>query len=169
MNIFLIFSNMLTYDILIVLLAVFNGYILVKLTKESEKLYKLINPTVYIPIEHLLHSQDKHNGSFNLHHMREIKEKETKYANLFLSISGLFPLLGILGTIISLIKIVTFSNSEVIVNFSSALTSTFWGLVFAIIFKAIYGIISSKVETNAELMSLLINRIDDYNLKLKLK
>ena len=162
MNLLLIFSNMLKYDIIIVLLAIVNVIVIIKLRQHSDNLYELINPTVYIPINQLLkETRSEHKGKTNLHYMRLLKEKETRYYNIFLSITGIFPLLGILGTILSLLKIITYSNAEVMTNFSSALTSTFWGLIFAIAFKGVNGLISSKIETNSEILSLLFTRIDE--------
>ena len=71
--------------------------------------------------------------------------------------------MGILGTIISLIRLVTLSGSEIIINFSTALTSTFWGLVSAIVFKAISGLLHSRVATNDEMIQILFTRIDTYD------
>lgn len=63
--------------------------------------------------------------------------------SLFVNLTGIFPLLGILGTVISLLGMVG-DMTNVQDNFYGALTSTFWGLVFAIIFKFLDGIISAK-------------------------
>lgn len=54
---------------------------------------------------------------------------------VFVNAAAVFPLLGILGTVWALIEIqgVTGSMND---NFLAALTSTFWGLIFSIIFKA---------------------------------
>ena len=43
-------------------------------------------------------------------------------------------------------------------NFYGALTSTFWGLVFAIIFKFLDGIISAKIEDNEKNVQLYLER-----------
>lgn len=166
MNLLLIFSNILGYDMLIIVLAVFNIFILLRLNRHSDELYELLNPTIYIPIEKLLNNtQEDNSKELNFHYIRILKEKETKYYNLFTSITSIFPLLGILGTIISLLKLITFTNQEVMMSFSTALTSTFWGLIFAIIYKALGGIMSSKTETNKEILNLLFNRIDEYTSK----
>ena len=43
-------------------------------------------------------------------------------------------------------------------NFFSALTSTFWGLVFAIIFKLLDGFLVSRIEDNDKNVTLLLER-----------
>jgi hypothetical protein len=47
-----------------------------------------------------------------------------------------------------------------LLNFTTALTSTFWGLVFAIGFKGVTTTLFSKSELNSENFELLIKRID---------
>ena len=43
-------------------------------------------------------------------------------------------------------------------NFYGALTSTFWGLVFGIIFKFLDGIVSAKIEDNEKTVALFLQR-----------
>ena len=44
-------------------------------------------------------------------------------------------------------------------NFFAALTSTFWGLVFAIVFKLLDGIVlSAKVDDNEKSVALFLDR-----------
>ena len=43
-------------------------------------------------------------------------------------------------------------------NFFAALTSTFWGLVFAIIFKLLDGFLSARMEDNDKAVDLLLQR-----------
>ena len=77
--------------------------------------------------------------------------------SLFVNLTGIFPLLGILGTVISLLGMVG-DMTNVQDNFYGALTSTFWGLVFAIIFKFLDGIISAKIEDNEKNVQLYRER-----------
>ena len=77
--------------------------------------------------------------------------------SLFVNLTGIFPLLGILGTVISLLGMVG-DMTNVQDNFYGALTSTFWGLVFAIIFKFLDGIISAKIEDNEKNVQLYLER-----------
>ncbi|MBR1592739.1 MAG: MotA/TolQ/ExbB proton channel family protein [Ruminococcus sp.] len=69
----------------------------------------------------------------------EIKDKRKKAVwgySVFTNFIAIFPLLGILGTVYSLLGLVS-DSSNITGNFYSALTSTFWGIVFAIIFKLV--------------------------------
>ena len=43
-------------------------------------------------------------------------------------------------------------------NFYGALTSTFWGLVFAIVFKLLDGVVSAKIEDNEKNVQLYLER-----------
>lgn len=168
MDIWMIFANMAGFDSIIVVVAIINIFLIWKLRRYSNELYELINPTIYMPIERILKTyQGFEKKQDNLHYVRSTKENETKYYNLFISVTNIFPLLGILGTVISLLQMIGFSSTESLSHFTAALTSTFWGLVFVIIFKGIDGIISSKIETNSEVLLLLFNRIDTEALKSK--
>jgi len=161
MNLTVIFTNLVGFDGIIILIGILNGFLAYRLSKQTNLLYEELNPTVYMPIDKVLLKVHK-DKTIDLHHIRQLKEQETKLDHLFSSITNIFPLLGILGTIISLIRLVTFSGSEIIINFSTALTSTFWGLIGAIIFKAIGGVIHSRIDTNHEMITILFNRMDAF-------
>ena len=49
-------------------------------------------------------------------------------------------------------------DTQMQANFFSALTSTLWGLVFAIVFKAIDGYVSGRVEDNENAVQLYLQR-----------
>lgn len=160
----IILKNLIGYDGLIIILAVTNFlFFLPKLKEANIKLEQSLQPTIYIPIEQIIKSIGQTNNSeLDLHLLRKLKERETKCYHIFVSITNIFPLMGILGTIISLLRLASFSNDMIMFNFTTALTSTFWGLVCAIIFKAIDGILSPKIAFNEDNFNLLISRIDNY-------
>ncbi len=162
-----IFKNLLGYDGLILVLAVVNAfYFLPKLKKNTASLEQSLKPTIYVPIQQIiLLIHPSHKSELNLHKLRKLKESETKRYHQFASITNIFPLMGILGTIISLLRLASLSNDSIMFNFTTALTSTFWGLVCAIIFKAIDGTIYPKIALNDDSFNLLINRIDQYTSK----
>lgn len=81
------------------------------------------------------------------------RDKTNRYYSIFTSIISIFPYLGILGTVFSLIGVAgdsSFENMQQ--NFLIALTSTFWGVVFAIAFKVLCDApLSPRIELlNAE-------------------
>ena len=84
------------------------------------------------------------------------KRSESLYS-VFVNVTSIFPLLGILGTVVSLLPMVS-ELADMQTNFFAALTSTFWGLVFAILFKLLDGFLSSRMEDNDKAVNLLLER-----------
>lgn len=74
-----------------------------------------------------------------------LRNKAELWYTWYVNISAIFPLLGILGTVIALIgmqgDVMTADSS-----FLLALTSTFWGLVFSIIFKSVQTVIEARLD-----------------------
>lgn len=161
----IIFKNLLGYDLLILILAAFAGfYVYPRAVKASEALKEHLQPTLYIPIDVLLRQfQTNDREEIDLHRIKRLKDEEAKFVNMLMTIISVFPLLGILGTIISLLGMVNLGSEAVLINFTTALTSTFWGLVFAIAFKGITSMLLAQNELNAENFELLIKRVDMIN------
>ena len=74
-----------------------------------------------------------------------LRNKAELWYTWYVNISAIFPLLGILGTVIALIGMqgdaMTADSS-----FLLALTSTFWGLIFSIVFKSMQTLIEAKLD-----------------------
>lgn len=72
---------------------------------------------------------------------------------LFITLISAFPLLGMFGTVTSLLSL-DLSDAAAIENaknsFFDALTSTTWGIIFAFIFKIINAFISTSVENKIQ-------------------
>ncbi|MCL2400462.1 MAG: MotA/TolQ/ExbB proton channel family protein [Defluviitaleaceae bacterium] len=157
-------DNLLGYDLLIILTAIGTlGYFLFILLYTG-KVYSTIYTQGYLPDdvddeEPVVQTRaDLKKMKSRLRNMRETSEK---YYTMFVTLTGIFPLMGILGTVISLIPMVQdIQNMQG--NFFVALTSTLWGLVFAILFKILDGTLYPRIEGN--------NRgIDEYLEKLESK
>ena len=92
----------------------------------------------------------------------EIEKINVRYT-LLSNLIALFPLLGMLGTVTSLIGLATgmsdTSNSLEISMFFNALTSTAWGIFFSIIFKLVTASISSKVEMCNKEYEIIATRV----------
>ena len=74
-----------------------------------------------------------------------LRNKAELWYTWYVNISAIFPLLGILGTVIALIGM----QGEAMTADSSfllALTSTFWGLIFSITFKSLQTLIEAKLD-----------------------
>lgn len=77
---------------------------------------------------------------------------------LFTNITAVFPLLGILGTVTSLMRLSGADNlSE---NFMSALATTFWGLICAIGFKIADSFITARLDRVLDEADYLIHEHD---------
>ncbi|MGN0614755.1 MotA/TolQ/ExbB proton channel family protein [Ruminococcus flavefaciens] len=92
-------------------------------------------------IENAINNWEKDNDLFQFDENGKIQkcyDKLNFWYTIFITIITVFPLLGMLGTVSSLLVIDT-SSSEALSNaqesFFSALSSTFLGIIFAISFK----------------------------------
>ena len=94
------------------------------------------------------------------HYSNFIYRALTLSYSVFFTLITIFPLLGMLGTVKSLL-ILNFGDENAILNarnsFFDALTSTAWGIIFAIIFKVVNAVISKHTEDNIEKVSGLIS------------
>ena len=158
-----IIDNLLGYDLLIILTAVGTlGYFLF-IRLHSIKVYNAIHTKGYRPDDVLglgnaLPPSPEEIKQTKIS-LRKMRETSDKYYSMYTNLTGIFPLLGILGTVISLIPMVQ-DMANMQGNFFVALTSTLWGLVFAIFFKVLDATLAPRIERN--------NRgIDDYMEKLE--
>lgn len=90
-------QNLLGYDILIILLAIFNGFFVIsRLRKTSNQLKRQLQGTIYLPIEMLLEKVQKgKRQSLSLHDLQALREREVFYYHVFDTINSVFPLMGI--------------------------------------------------------------------------
>lgn len=77
----------------------------------------------------------------------------SKFYTLFVTMISIFPLLGMLGTVVGLLGLDLASGDmeNIKNNFFIALTSTAWGIVFAVLFKLLYALIADDVEEQIEI------------------
>lgn len=153
-----IFGNIIGFDGLIFIAAAVN-VLLFRLARSSAlKLYESMHKQVYAPScaediaeikEDISELSDKK--------VSAMREAAVGRYTLFVNVTGIFPLLGILGTVISLLGMVGTSQS-VESGFFAALTSTFWGLIFAITFKFLDSFISPKLDDAERAAELYMQR-----------
>lgn len=153
-----IFMNLVGFDLIIFLLAAVNGVVFYFTKKAADDLYSKMHVTVFVPGN----KRSREEARNELDSLREsdvvsMRNKMGSLYSVFINITGIFPLLGILGTVTSLLALVE-DMSDVQGSFYGALTSTFWGLVFAIIFKALDSFVSSKIEDNEKTVALYLER-----------
>lgn len=77
------------------------------------------------------------------------------YYSIYSNISAVFPLLGILGTVVSLIEMSDIETAAT--SFMSALDTTLWGLVCGIISKIADSWLSPHYETALDEADLIIH------------
>jgi len=85
------------------------------------------------------------------------REEMNKNYSSFSIITTMFPLGGMFGTVISLIPMVNSIGAEDTQLFFGALTSTFWGILFALICKIMDTRISYKIDDNEKHVEYLLN------------
>ena len=89
--------------------------------------------------------------------LKQRDKMNVRYA-FFSNMTAIFPLLGMLGTVKSLIGVASNIAGTEIDQFFGALTSTAWGIIFAVIFKLLDSFISVKVTTNNKEVDTLLER-----------
>ena len=155
-----IFMNLWGFDILIFLAAILNGFIYFMVRSSSEKLYRQMTHRIHVSHFELSRQQtDKQVSKLRIEDIIEMRDDIDRLYSLFINITGIFPLLGILGTVVSLLGLVQ-DIENVTTNFYGALTSTFWGLIFAIVFKFLDGMIAPKIENNTKSVQMYLDRVD---------
>lgn len=160
----LILNNLWGYDLIILILALINGFFIYpNVKKASQNLNALLQPKTFVPITLLMARVKGEDAQpLNLNQLQSMRADEMRYYSLFDAVNHAFPMLGMLGTILSLLSMLTLAGEQVVLQFTSALTSTFWGLLFALIFKGFDALLRTAVEQNDEHLKLILDRVDHY-------
>ena len=89
----------------------------------------------------------------NLRFTRHIYNVLTIFYTLFITIISLFPLFGMFGTVSALLGLDLSSEAAISTaknGFFDALTSTTWGIVFAVIFKLVNAVFATAIENDIQ-------------------
>ena len=153
-------KNLLRFDLIIFIVAILNGVCYYFARHYTNELYKKLHMVVFVPS----HTDNPEKVAQAIRDLDEggvvqLRKRSEGLYSIFANLTAIFPLLGILGTVVSLLPMVA-ELSDMQQNFFAALTSTFWGLVFAILFKLLDGFLSSRLEDNDKNVSLLLERRD---------
>lgn len=158
MSVPVIFSNIIGFDGIIFLAAAANVFVFHGARRSAVKLYSSMHKEVYTPsCGSDIKAIKSDIGRLSDKKVSAMRERAVAWYTLYVNITGIFPLLGILGTVISLLGMVG-SSSDVTGSFFAALTSTFWGLVFAIIFKFLDGFVAPKLDDGERAAELFMQR-----------
>lgn len=154
MNIWIILKdNFLKFDWIIIVFALLNLLLYWRVKKNTDKLYIHYNKTdklSNLPTEALerLKKNAKHNKGLSPEELLDLREKMNRDYAGYSNLTTMFPLFGMFGTVWALIPMVNTIGTADTSNFFSALTSTAWGIIAAIIFKALDSTVSYKIEDN---------------------
>lgn len=139
-----IFKNLLGFDMIIMILAVANGGVFYMAYTAAQKLAKDLSSDGLWQADM---RKDENSSGRRLmdKEIIALRNKAELWYTWYVNISAIFPLLGILGTVIALIGM----QGEAMTadgSFLLALTSTFWGLIFSITFKSLQTLIEAKLD-----------------------
>ena len=139
-----ILKNLLGFDFIIMVLAAFNGWVFYKAYISARKLAGDLSSDGLWQADVRGNKKNKAKRLIDKEIIALRNKAETWYT-WYVNISAVFPLLGILGTVIALIGMQG-EGINADDSFLVALTSTFWGLVFSIIFKSIQTLIEARLD-----------------------
>ena len=154
----IILHNLLGFDSIICLAAGLNVWCCLLVRRRAVSLYEKLHPFVFLPTAN--RDPDKLRSEVaapDLEGLVRLRTAAERLYALFVNLTAIFPLLGILGTVLSLLPMVSDLGS-LQTNFFAALTSTFWGLIFSIGFKLCDGYLSFYMEDNDKNLTLLLER-----------
>ena len=158
-----ILDNLLGFDLIIFVAAALNVVCYCFARRNANRLYRKLHMIVFVPSRR----GDPESVSRAIRDIDEeqvvaMRKRSESLYSVFVNVTSIFPLLGILGTVVSLLPLVS-ELADMQTNFFAALTSTFWGLVFAIFFKLLDGFLSSRMEDNDKAVDLLLKQRKDLD------
>lgn len=156
----ILFSNILNYDFFILLAGIGNALLYKNLRHVSGILYGHFSNLDHISTlseegKSNLNSVGKEDRILTKKELMRLREKMNKAYAYYYNITALFPLLGMLGTVFGLIPLVDSIEEVNMSSFFIALTSTFWGISFSLIYKFLDSTISYKIEEIEKRMSAI--------------
>lgn len=155
-------ENLFGFDALILLLALGNLFLFRKCRENADMVYGHFNridrTSNLTPDQKTAFGIEKApQADLTPQDLLRHREKTNELYALYTNFTSAFPLLGMLGTVISLLSMGDLIGTEVQGAFFTALTSTFWGIVAAILFKALDSRLSYKIEDNEKHLEYLFN------------
>ena len=149
-------------NIVIVAAAGANAYIYIRALNSAKSLYNTLLPQEYAPKKYIPVSEKigPRQIMMEIQLISQRREKAFKWYVYFSNITAIFPLLGIFGTVTSLIGTVG-GMENLSGNFFVALTSTALGIVAAVVFKVLDCPVSAKLDECERLSEQVIGELND--------
>ncbi len=150
----LLLSNFYSYDWIIFALGAVNLIVFFVAMRRARKLVESVAPRINVSsgnADEAIRLAKEGSSYYSLY--AKWQKAEFSY-NLFCNLTSLFTLLGILGTVLSLIHLVD-STADINMEFLGALTSTMWGIIFTIVFKVLDTAISFDLDLGERISELV--------------
>ena len=155
----------LLFGALLTALLLFNGS---KLSSHKSRIEEAVSRRnkkwAVNPIDGAVIDEDDEDASITPDTIRQYERdfnKDCAMHNVFSQLIPVFPLMGILGTVAGLMLETNAADIEgMMASVDTALSSTFFGLVFAILLKIIDAVFPSTIIEDVEVM------LDDYSKKI---
>ena len=149
-------------NIIILAAAGVNVYIYIRALNSAKSLYNTLLPQEYAPKKYIPVSEKigPRQIMMEIQLISQRREKAFKWYIYFSNIITIFPLLGIFGTVTSLINTVD-GSENLSGNFFAALTSTALGIVAAVVFKVLDCPVSAKLDECERLSDQVIAELND--------
>lgn len=156
-----ILKNILGYDGLIIVAAIVNFIVFWFCLMYTNKIYNHFNRKDHV--SNLQQEQKlaigkttiKKDNTMTDEELLANREKMNCLYTWYTNITSIFPLMGMFGTVLSLLSMMDLIGTEATGAFFEALTSTFWGIIFAMIYKAVDSFISYKIDDNEKHMEYI--------------
>lgn len=149
----ILLNNLWGYDLIIVIAAIVNLMLFVAIQRQLSAIKTDFVKTSYLQNDWLVgissgQCDKPDQGALLdvLNHFTKRKHTLDQLSVFYTSLTGIFPLLGILGTVAALLTMTDFNDVAVMVNFSKALSSTFWGVFFGALGKFGEGFFTAETE-----------------------
>ncbi len=157
-----IFHNLIGFDTIIIILAVGNFFVYRKCRSYADLIYRHFNirdsfSNLNAKQKQAIQKNTTQDTRLTSLQLLEYRDAANQWYAYYTNITSIFPLTGMLGTVFSLLSMAGQIGMESNAAFFEALTSTFWGIVFAIFYKALDASISYKIEDNEKHMEYLFN------------
>lgn len=140
------------YNCIIIIVFFIDAALFVRVKKLTDKAHNATHLT-----SHITNAPDKDDRKEKEENAAGIIGRLNQWYSFFTNTVTIFPLLGMLGTVISLYSLAG-DLADSSTSFFAALSSTIWGIVFAIIGKGADAFIAPKVEAENKAYDLLVER-----------
>ena len=153
----LLLSSFYRYDWIIFAVAALDALAFIIAFRQAGRLFERVVPRINVSsgkADAAIRQAKKDSSYYSLYDRWQ--KAEFSYS-LFCNLTGVLTLLGILGTVLSLIHLVD-STADISLEFLGALTSTFWGIVFTILFKLLDTAVSFHLDMGERIAELIQRR-----------